>query len=308
MRKWIADQVAALGLAMGDDPSTERLLVYAEDLCDIPEGRLARAFLRARREYEYLRLPPVAFIRRMAGVDAPSDGRPGPEEAWARMPKGERMEEDSIVWCEEERTAYGACRSLLSDGDQIGARMAFKERYEKELAEARRHGRPAQWTVSLGYDIEHRLVTLATAVKEGRMRLESALDFVPGERQNDFAQMLPPAEAKGLLMGTVEKLPNLTGLAGVLAKMHMEGTVPEELTASPRPLRKTTSDRSPDESRALRDKANAQLEFLKRSRNGSGNGSARTVDPSDKSCEARILAESVAYEEGEPEAREKGDH
>jgi hypothetical protein len=272
MRKWIADQVAALGLAMGDDPSTERLLVYAEDLCDIPEGRLARAFLRARREYEYLRLPPVAFIRRMAGVDAPADGRPGPEEAWARMPKGERVEEDSIVWCEEERTAYGACRGLLLNGDQIGARMTFKERYEKELAEARRQGRPARWTVSMGYDIEHRLTTLSTAVQEGRMSLEDALEFIPGERRNDFARMLPSAEADPLLTGKVEKAPDLPGLAGILAKMQMEGTVPEELKANPRPLRQTASGRSPDESRALREKADAQKEFLKRSRNGPGTG------------------------------------
>jgi len=73
---------------------------------------------------------------------------PGPEEAWARMPKGERMEDDSIVWCKEERLAYGACRSLLLDGDQIAARMAFKERYERELAESRSQGTPVQWTVS----------------------------------------------------------------------------------------------------------------------------------------------------------------
>jgi hypothetical protein len=274
MRKWITDQVAALGLAIGDDPSTERLLVYAEDLSDIPEPRLARAFLRARREYEYPRLPPVAFIRRMAGVDAPADGRPGPEEAWARMPKGERVEDDSIVWCDEERIAYGACRSLLLDGDQIGARMAFKERYEKELAEARLHGRSAQWTVSLGYDIEHRLTTLATAVQEGRMSLGNALEFVPGERQKDFARMLPSADAKALLTGKVENPPNLTGLAGILAKMQMAGTAPEELKADPQPLRRTASDRSSDESRALREKANAQKEFLKRSRNGSGSDAA----------------------------------
>ena len=130
---------------------------------------------------------------------------------------------------------------------------------------------------------------------------------VPGERRGDFARMLPSAQATTLLTGEVEKVPNLQGLAGILAKMQMEGTVPEELKANP-PLRKTASDRSPDESRALREKANAQKEFLKRSRNGSGSGSARTVDPSDKSCEASILAETVPYEDGDPEAREKREH
>lgn len=268
MRKWITDQVAALGLALGDEVSTERLLVYAEDLCDIPQERLARAFSRARREYEYPKLPPVAFIRRMAGIGAQTDGRPGAEEAWARMPKGARMEDESVVWCEEERIAYGACRSLLLDGDQIGARMAFKERYEKELAGARYHGRPVQWTLTQGYDIEHRLSTLAAAVEAKRMTIESALDFVPGERHDDFVQMLPAAQGKGLLTGRVKRSPILPGLPGMLAKMQMEGTIPEEVKGDPRLTPGLRSpDRSPDEWRELREKAKAQLEFVKRSRN-----------------------------------------
>jgi hypothetical protein len=260
---------------MGDEPSTQRLLVYAEDLADIPQERLASAFQRARREYDYPKLPPVAFIRRMAGASAQTDGRPGPEEAWARMPKGERMEHDSIVWCEEERTAYSACRSLLLDGDQIGARMAFKERYERELAEARSQRRPIRWVMSAGQDPGHRLATLAMAVQEDRMSLENAMDLVPGERQRDFAQMLPPAQAKGLLTGKSEKLPEVPGLAGILAKMKMEGVVPEELKADQSTAaRRTPSDRTPEEARELREKARTQIAFLKRSRNGHGSGAA----------------------------------
>ena len=174
------------------------------------------------------------------------------------------MEDDSVVWSDEERIAYSACRSLLLDNDQIGARMAFKERYEREVSEARSQGRPVRWTMSAGFDVEHRLATLATAVQRKRMTLDSALNFVPGERINDFARMLPPAEARGLLTGKVEKLPNLPGLAGVLAKLQMEGVIPQELTADPLSLHRTTADRSPDECRQLREKANAQIEFLRR--------------------------------------------
>jgi hypothetical protein len=202
------------------------------------------------------------------------------------MPKGEHAEEDSIVWCEEERAAYNACRSLLLSGDQIGARMAFKERYEKELSEARSRQRPVQWVLSAGFNIEHRLATLAAAVQEKRMSLESALGFVPGERQNDFARMLPAAEAKGLLTGEVSELPDLPGLAGILAKMQMEGSLPDGLkedlqdelnyernTDSTR-SRQPSIKRTPEEWRELREKAKAQVEFLKRSRNGSGTGAA----------------------------------
>src|SRR5580704_4305962 len=79
MRKWIADQVAALGLAMGDEVSTERLLVYVEDLFDIPYERLAMAFQKARREYEYPKLPPLAFIRPTARLSAQSADRHAPQ-------------------------------------------------------------------------------------------------------------------------------------------------------------------------------------------------------------------------------------
>jgi hypothetical protein len=266
--KWITDQVASLGLALGEEVSTERLLVYAEDLCDVPQERLATAFQRTRREYEYPKLPPVAFIRRMAGAVQNADGRPGPEESWARMPKGERMEDDTVVWCDEERIAYGACRSLLRDGDQIGARMAFKERYEKELAEARSQGRPVRWTVSTGYDVEHRLTALTSALQEKRIDLDYALDFVPSERREDFARMLPPGTAKGLLTGGTDKTANLPGLPRLVARMKMEHTLPAELERTTVPKLTATAELTPEQLRMRREELKAQIEYLKRSRNG----------------------------------------
>ncbi len=271
---WINDQLTILAEAFGETLTEQRQEIFCSGLADIHQNQLQSAFRRARYELKWF--PKLAELRELAGAfpGAANDGRPGPEEAWARMPKGERLEDDSIVWCEEERNAYGACRSLLLDGDQIGARMAFKERYEKELAEARAQGRPVRWVISPGYDIEHLLTTLATAVQEKRVSLNSALNFVPVERESDFARMLPPGEGKGLLTGQVENLPNLPGLAGILAKMQMEGVVPEELKADPHPPHRTPSDRSLDECRELREQANAQIEFLKRSRNGSKTGAA----------------------------------
>jgi hypothetical protein len=274
LKIWIANQVSGLAVAFGCEISGERLEFYAEHLADIPKEKLHQAFWQAGRDLKFF--PKIAELRELAGAlpGLPDDGRPGPEEAWARMPKGERMEDDSVVWCEEERAAYSACRSLLFNGDQIGARMAFKERYVKELTEARSQSRPVQWNMSVGYDVEHRLTTLVTAVQEKRMSLKSALNFVPGERMADFAQMLPPTEAKGLLTGKIERLPNLPGLTGILAKMQMEGTVPEELKTDMRPPYRTPAERTADEVRTLREKANAQIEFLQRSRNGSGSSAS----------------------------------
>jgi hypothetical protein len=266
------DELTALGEAFGEGLTAERQAIYVTSLADIPIDQLRQAIRAAIQELKWF--PKVAELRELARSlpGTLNEGRPGPEEAWARMPKGRRMEDDSVVWCDEERAAYGVCRSLLLDGDQIGARMAFKERYERELAEARSQRKPAKWTASVGYDIEHRLVTLAIAVQEKRVSLEAALNFVPGERQTDFARMLPPAEARGVLTGEVARTPNLPGLAGMLAKMQMEDALPEDLSANPRPPHRTPADRTLEEAHELRRKVNAQREFLKRSSIGSGRG------------------------------------
>ena len=268
---WINDQLTILAEAFGEKLTEERLDIYCGSLADIQQKPLDVAFRRARRELKWF--PKIAELRELAGAlpNAGNDGRPGPEEAWARMPKGERMEEDSIIWCEEERAAYATCRSLLLEGDHIGARMAFKERYERELAEARAHQAPARWTVSAGYDVEHRLITLAGGVQEKRITLQHALNFVPEQRRDDFAYMLPPTMGKGLLVGKAAKMPDLPGLPGLLAKMRMHDLVPEELKPKSRPPEAPRL--SPDDLRRRREELQAQVDFIKRSRNRPNNAS-----------------------------------
>lgn len=264
--EWIVDQLTILAEAFGEALTEQRQEIYCTGLVDIPQSQLETAFRRARYELKWF--PKLAELRELAGVlsNIANDGRPGPEEAWARMPKGERIEQDSIVWCEEEQAAYNACRTLLLDGDQIGARMAFKERYEKELASARSQQKPVRWTVSAGFDINSRLSTLALAIQEKRLSLPTALNFVPGECQSNFAQLLPPDLSVNLLEGKTEKVIDLPGLPGILAKMRIEEILPDELKVEEHSPRKTPASRSEEEVRVLREKANAQVEFLKRSR------------------------------------------
>jgi len=271
--EWISDELTVLAEAFGEPLTEQRQEIYCSGLVDISQDQLRVGFRRARYELKWF--PKLAELRELAGAlpEEHRDGRPGPEEAWAKMPKGERIEADSVVWCEEERMAYSACRSLLADGDQIGARMAFKERYLKEVAEARALRRPIQWSLSAGYDVEHRLATLANAVQDSRLTLERALDFVPGERRSDFAQMLPPAQTKGLLTGNVSNLAKLPGLPGVLAKLQMEGTVPAGLDQDLPRIRTAPTERSPEEWRELRERARAQLESIKNRRGGTGGDS-----------------------------------
>lgn len=266
---WINDELTVLAEAFGEPLTDQRQEIYCGSLADIRQEQLQTAFRRARCELKWF--PKIAEIRELACASPGTmdDGRSGPEEAWARMPKGEHIENDSIVWCDEERIAYSACRSLLLEGDQVGARMAFKERYQKAFAEARSQARPARWTFSAGYDMGHRLSTLATAVSDNRLSLQAALDFVPAERRHEFGLLLPAPQAKSLLAGEVNQLPDLPGLPGILTKMKMQGVLPEEID-TPIPIeRKLPADRSIEEAQELRKNLQNQIDFLKRSRNGS---------------------------------------
>jgi hypothetical protein len=269
---WINDQLTIMAEAFGEKLTEERQEIYCAGLAEIPRDRLEVAFRRARYELKWF--PKIAELRELAGLlpGGVDDGRPGPEEAWARMPK---TEEESIVWCEEERIAYGACRSLLRNGDLIAARMAFKERYEKELALARSEGRPVRWDVSLGYDLDHRLTTLASAVHEKLVNVGDALDLIPGERRDDFVRMLPPALTIALLpessvKSLIERDALPPGLPALLAGMRMEDVLPEEVRAVPNQPPTAALQRTPEEWRQLKERARAQIEFIERTRNGNG--------------------------------------
>jgi hypothetical protein len=267
---WINDELTFLAEAFGEPLTEQRQEIYCGGLADIQQDRLQVAFRRALYELKWF--PKLAELRQLAGasIDALADGRPGPEEAWARMPKGDSLEEDSVVWCEEERIAYSACRPLLLEGDQIGARMAFKERYEKEVTEARSQAKPARWTMSAGYNVGHRLTTLAAAVEENRMTVKNALEFVPEERRDEFVRLLPTGDQNKELIGDIQKKATLPGLLGLMAELQRQGAFPEDLKGTSRPTGVTPVDRTPEETRKLRDKAKAQIEFLERSRNGAG--------------------------------------
>lgn len=104
------------------------------------------------------------------------DSRPGPEEAWAMIPSDESQ---TVVWTAEMSEAYGSCSPLLVQGDRIGARMAFKEVYERLVSQARTQGRPAVWQASLGHDIESRKRVLRAAVDAGRLTHQAAEQAYP---------------------------------------------------------------------------------------------------------------------------------
>jgi hypothetical protein len=97
---------------------------------------------------------PADIIAQLEG-STKDDGRPGADEAWAIAVRG-RDESVSIVWTGEVAEAWGIARPVMDLGDEVGARVAFRDAYNRLVADARRAGARPHWTVSFGHETRGR--------------------------------------------------------------------------------------------------------------------------------------------------------
>lgn len=121
--------------------------------------------------------PTPAQIREMLGAGK-GDGRPGADEAWA-IALASRDEADTVVWTQEIAEAFGACRPVLDLGDEVGARMAFKDAYTRIIGAARLRNEPAQWVASVGFDPVRREKALRQAESAGLLAAPQVAALLP---------------------------------------------------------------------------------------------------------------------------------
>src|SRR4029077_12716680 len=124
-----------------------------------PEPAVLAALSRCRKELRKLTL--VDILDRLPG------GHPGPEEAWATISKAMKNETVSMIWTDEMREAYGISLGIV--GDEVAARMAFKESYTLAVSKARNERRAPSWSVSRGTDKVLLESVLALGVQQGKI-------------------------------------------------------------------------------------------------------------------------------------------
>ncbi len=166
----ITNALQAMGQIYGREISTAAAMMIVQDLSPYADQEILDALSRCRRELKFF--PTVADI--VSRIQA-NDGRPGVEEAWSLCPISEAQ---SAVWTEEARDAFFQAALPLID-DLVAARMAFKECYDKLVAQARAQGKPAKWEVSLGHDKLGRERVLVKAVQQGRISAAQAQRLLP---------------------------------------------------------------------------------------------------------------------------------
>lgn len=147
---------------------------------------------------------PADVIAQIDGL-AEADGRPGVEEAWAIALRS-KDEADTVVWTSEIAQALGIAKPVLDRGDEVGARMAFREAYARLVEQARRQRMPASWAVSLGFDTERRDQAISAAVACGRLPAED-LPRLPAPTLTALSSGAPP-EVREQLLALADRLRN----------------------------------------------------------------------------------------------------
>lgn len=167
----ILKAIAVTAELTGTELSRAALLTMEVDLSEYAEPDALRALDRFRRESKF-RLTLAAIIE----LIEQEDGRPSADEAWAMCP---RCESDSTFWNDEIQGAMGLARAVLDTGDKVGARMAFRDAYERLVREARAQKRKPSWSLSLGWDKSGRIESVTKAVAAGLLTQEQALPMLP---------------------------------------------------------------------------------------------------------------------------------
>jgi len=148
--------------------SGQKALMFAAlshfPLVEVRAGLMAH--IRDPKRGQFLPMP-ADVIAQIVGMVA-DDGRPGPEEAWAEAFKA-RDERITVVWTTETAEAFAIASPILQAGDEVGARMAFKEAYVRLVGEARELRRPGAVLATLGDDREQRDRVLLPHVLAGRI-------------------------------------------------------------------------------------------------------------------------------------------
>jgi hypothetical protein len=143
-------------------PDTDTTAFWFKALAPFSPATIGQAFAAYATERPDFAPVPNSIAARCRLLD----GRPDENEAWA-IALSSRDERDSVMWTGEIQEAFNLCRPVFDSGDEIGARMAFKDAYARLVQAARINNRPAAWSISEGWDVERRQLVVARAVHAG---------------------------------------------------------------------------------------------------------------------------------------------
>jgi hypothetical protein len=139
--------------------------------------------------------PTAAHIRAQLSKFQAADGRPTVEEAWA-IAISAQDEMVTVVMSDDIVAALGICRPILDAGDEVGARMAFKEAYPRIVREARMSKKPVRWFPSLGHCPQGREQALLEAYQLGKLARPQVAMLLVNVPSRQGMKALPPPKSE----------------------------------------------------------------------------------------------------------------
>lgn len=187
----LVKMLAATAELMGAQLSGPALSVMAKDFSSYDVNLIEHALKNVR--LNHTRFSPAAIQKEIEALHP--DGRPGADEAWAMIPSNEYV---SIVWNDEIIAAYNICKPLANEGDLVAARMAFKQAYDRLVAQNKMDGILPKWQVSLGYGQEGREEAVKRAVQMRRITPEQAQILLPYKDNDNIEKAVALLQEKPL--------------------------------------------------------------------------------------------------------------
>lgn len=189
--KLLADVMAGFSKPL---PDGAMVATWFKLLAPFPASTIAAAFTAYVIERPDFAPVPNSIVARCRLLD----GRPLDDEAWA-LALASRDEAETVVWTDEMAQAFLQCQTVLASGDEVGARMAFKDAYNRLVATARAENRPAVWSVSQGWDVQRRAAAINQAVIAGRLPAPQAVALLPNLVSGSDATDSRPEGLRGVL-------------------------------------------------------------------------------------------------------------
>lgn len=184
----------------GTQLSGAAMAAMAGDLMnEYPEPAILQALSRCRRELTG-RLTQAAVVERIQS----DDGRPSANEAWG-IALSAFDEAVTVVTNEEISEAMAAARPVMNEGDEVGARMAFRDCYDRVIRRNRMAGIAPKWYPSLGHDPMLRIDAIKLAEDRGLLTHAQAAAYLPAPMTDE--EQKRGAVIAGLLTGEVAPMP-----------------------------------------------------------------------------------------------------
>ena len=191
-------------------------------LADVPFPAVEAAFNRhlADPKHGSFLPKPADIFRQLTAMQ--TDDRPGADEAWGMLLRVIRDERETGVLSDEMRIGWTACQPILDLGDEVGARLAFRETYSREVENARKKAVTPRWTPTLGSNPNLRQSRLREAVEAGRIGVDAVRNLLPGPTPAAISQVAGLLEGPDASDAEARIGANLKQLAQILRNASAE--------------------------------------------------------------------------------------